>query len=181
MPPLNIAIIGAGPGGLTTALALQKAGHKVDVFERSSFTKARGFRIALGPNALRCLDGVGVTFEAMGARPLKNEIFHHGQNTEWFKTEDFEYVLPRYGYDWAVVNRDDLQRAMIKQASLTPTGMEKIDIHLSSEVTDVSIERKRISLKNGETWKGDMIVIANGVNVNHTHSSMIYCTAELIL
>lgn len=165
MPPLKIAVIGAGPGGLTSALALQKAGHKVDIFERSSFTTARGFRLALGPNALRCLDSVGVTWEAMGARPLKSEIFYHGENLEWFKTENFEYVLPRYEYDWAMVNRDDLQRAMVKQAGLTPEGLEKINIHLSSEVTEVSVEKAEIKLKNGEVWEGDMIVIANGVNV----------------
>ena len=38
---LNVLVIGAGMGGLTAALALQKAGHQVEVIDRSWGTTAK--------------------------------------------------------------------------------------------------------------------------------------------
>ena len=54
--PPNVAIIGAGPGGLASALLLAKSGVDVTVFERSSAVGGRnkvfdrdGFKFDLGP------------------------------------------------------------------------------------------------------------------------------------
>ncbi|KAF2118745.1 hypothetical protein BDV96DRAFT_642920 [Lophiotrema nucula] len=168
MAPLTVAIVGAGPGGLTAALALRNAGHKVDVFERSSFTKPGGFRLALGPNALRVLESVGVGIEAVGARSMHNEVFHNGETKEWTHNENFDYVKPKYGTDWVIVDRPAVQREQMKQASVTPAGLQQIDIHLSSEVAYIRPEEKRIVLKNEREHKADLIIIANGV-----HSTLV--------
>jgi phytoene desaturase len=52
----QIAIIGAGPGGLSSAILLAAAGFKVTVFEkmaavggRTSSIEEEGFRFDLGP------------------------------------------------------------------------------------------------------------------------------------
>ncbi|MGA0239903.1 MAG: FAD-dependent oxidoreductase, partial [Poseidonia sp.] len=52
----TVAIIGAGPGGLASALLLAKSGVNVTVFERSSAVGGRnkvfdrdGFKFDLGP------------------------------------------------------------------------------------------------------------------------------------
>lgn len=58
---LHIAIIGAGMGGLATALALAKRGFRhIDVFESASSLGFVGAGIQLAPNMARILDRLGV-------------------------------------------------------------------------------------------------------------------------
>lgn len=58
---LQIAILGAGMGGLTCALALAKRGFKnIDVYENAHDLGFVGAGIQLAPNMARVLDGLGV-------------------------------------------------------------------------------------------------------------------------
>jgi salicylate hydroxylase len=47
---LNIAIIGAGLGGLSTALSLRRAGHNITIYERSSFAEKIGAGLSTASN-----------------------------------------------------------------------------------------------------------------------------------
>ena len=58
--PLRIVIVGAGIGGLALALALRRRGLTAAVFERAPTLRPAGAGIALGPNAMVLLDGLGV-------------------------------------------------------------------------------------------------------------------------
>jgi salicylate hydroxylase len=58
---LQIAILGAGMGGLTTALALAQRGFKnIDVYENAHDLGFVGAGIQLAPNMARVLDNLGV-------------------------------------------------------------------------------------------------------------------------
>ena len=58
---LKIAIIGAGMGGLTTALALAQRGFKnIDVYENAHDLGFVGAGIQLAANMARVLDNLGV-------------------------------------------------------------------------------------------------------------------------
>jgi 2-polyprenyl-6-methoxyphenol hydroxylase-like FAD-dependent oxidoreductase len=67
---LNIAIAGAGPGGLAAALALQRQGHKVVVYEQFEKPKPIGSGLILQPTGLGVLDwlGLGDRMRGLGAR-----------------------------------------------------------------------------------------------------------------
>jgi salicylate hydroxylase len=57
---LQIAIVGAGIGGLTAALALRARGLKVTVFERALSPRELGAGISIHPNAARLLKRIGL-------------------------------------------------------------------------------------------------------------------------
>src|SRR5215469_15948419 len=52
-------VIGAGIGGLASAVALCAAGWDVTVCERAPVVEPVGSRLALAPNGLRALDAIG--------------------------------------------------------------------------------------------------------------------------
>ncbi|MBX3531061.1 MAG: FAD-dependent monooxygenase [Rhizobiaceae bacterium] len=70
MRKLDIAIAGAGPAGLASALFLHRAGHRVTVFERFDAPKPLGSGLILQPTGLAVLARLGLRgkIEALGSR-----------------------------------------------------------------------------------------------------------------
>ena len=71
-PSLEIAVIGAGIGGLTAAVALRQAGFDVDVYEQAPKLTEVGGGINIGPNAARILYrlGLGEALDREAVRPI---------------------------------------------------------------------------------------------------------------
>ena len=67
---LDIAIAGAGPAGLPTALYLKRAGHNVTIFERFEEPKPVGSGLILQPTGLSVLADLGLLDDilALGSR-----------------------------------------------------------------------------------------------------------------
>ncbi|ESY49512.1 glutamate synthase [Mesorhizobium sp. LNJC380A00] len=67
---LDIAIAGAGPAGLATALYLKRAGHNVTIFERFEEPKPVGSGLILQPTGLSVLADLGLLDDilALGSR-----------------------------------------------------------------------------------------------------------------
>src|SRR4051812_35862139 len=70
--PRSIAIVGAGVGGLATALSLLRAGLDVHVFEQAREVSEVGAGVQISPNAARILHGLGLAgaLDRIGVRPL---------------------------------------------------------------------------------------------------------------
>ena len=60
MPGLTLAVVGAGIGGLTAALALARKGHRVTLIERRTGFSEVGAGLQLSPNASRILIDLGL-------------------------------------------------------------------------------------------------------------------------
>ncbi|CAG8048892.1 unnamed protein product [Penicillium olsonii] len=71
--PLQVAIIGAGLGGLAAAVSLRRQGHLVTVYERYDFAGEVGASLSAASNGSRFLEEWGV--DVKGAKPDYNN-FH---------------------------------------------------------------------------------------------------------
>ena len=88
--PLKILIVGAGLVGLSSAIALAREGHDVQVFEKSRFTSEVGAAFHILPTAWKVLrDEWKLDVESM--RPVVNSIWRF-LDSETLETTGVQYV-----------------------------------------------------------------------------------------
>jgi len=113
----RVLIIGAGPGGLATALLLAKAGKAVTIFEkaaqvggRTSAIEGQGFRFDLGPTFFLYPQILDEIFAEVG-RDLRHEVP--------MKRLDPQYRLV-FGAGGELLCTSDLERMVAEVAKLAP-------------------------------------------------------------
>ncbi|NUT60656.1 FAD-dependent monooxygenase [Herbaspirillum sp. C9C3] len=110
----KIGILGAGIGGLTAAIALQRAGHEVVVYEQSRQFLRVGADINLTPNAVRALDGLGIgeAVRRTAARPTHriSRTWNTGEETSRLAMGDT--AEQKYGAPQLTIHRADLLAAL---------------------------------------------------------------------
>ena len=78
MKALNVVIVGAGIGGLTHALCLSRAGHRVTILEANPSAEFFGAGIQISPNATKVLQSIGLGPElARAANVPEYASFRH--------------------------------------------------------------------------------------------------------
>lgn len=108
---MNIAIVGAGVGGLVSAVALQRRGHAVTVFERAVSPGAIGAGLSLFANAADALKAVGLgdVIKAITSREVIS--YRTGQRTptgRWLTV-----VRPEATASLRVVHRQELHQQLL--------------------------------------------------------------------
>ena len=72
MPPLDIAVVGCGPGGLAAALLLRRDGHRVRLFERFDAPRPIGSGLMIQPSGQAVLRELGLD-RALASRSARIE------------------------------------------------------------------------------------------------------------
>jgi 5-methylphenazine-1-carboxylate 1-monooxygenase len=121
---IDIAIIGGGIGGLTTALALQQRGLDCTVFESVDAIRPLGVGINLLPHSVRVLSALGLQ-PALAATAIETGSLsfynRHGQLV-WSEPRG---LAAGYAYPQFSIHRGELQMLLLEAANrrLGPTGI----------------------------------------------------------
>ena len=121
VPARTVIIAGAGIGGLSAALALERSGFRVVVFEEAAELADIGAGIQLSPNATRVLLtlGLGERLKPHVVTPSEVRIqTGAGENLARVPLGDF--AAQRYGAPYWVIHRGDLQSALVDAVRATP-------------------------------------------------------------
>jgi salicylate hydroxylase len=111
---LPIAIIGAGLGGLTAALALQSAGFRPRIFEQATVLGDVGAGISMTPNATKGLESLGLgTALASVAMVPPQQIVCDGLTGNTLRIIDRSDVRERYGAAYYMLHRADLHALLV--------------------------------------------------------------------
>jgi 2-polyprenyl-6-methoxyphenol hydroxylase-like FAD-dependent oxidoreductase len=105
--PKTFAIIGGGIGGLTTAIALQREGCDVRVYEAAPMFKAIGAGIVLAANALKAFREIGIEEEILSAGKELKRFAIRNTIGGYLNTTEAERINKKYG----LVNTLTLHRA----------------------------------------------------------------------
>ena len=159
---LNIAIIGAGMGGLAAAAGLRKMGQQVTVYEQARQFSRLGAGIQIGCNAMHVLRGLGLE-----ARLRADTFYPRSWNNRDWKTGEILFDMlfgqpaeDKYGAPYLLAHRGDLHAAL---ASAVPDEIVRLNHRLTG------IEQKadgavRLIFEGGTTIDADAVVAADGVN-----------------
>lgn len=157
----RIAIIGAGIGGLTAALALQQAGLKVVVLEQAPALGDVGAGISLTPNAAKGLIALGLHkgLERFGQAIPLQEV-REGTTGRLLMTIDRSKVQERYGAAYYMIHRADLHALLVEAVR----AHDREAICVGHKLTGMAVAAGAVALKfNQETVRHcDVLVAADG-------------------
>lgn len=128
---MRIAIVGAGIGGLSAAVGLQKAGAQVTVFEKAAEVRAGGSGLSVFANGLRALEALGLGPQFAEITDKQAESFVAGQRRpdgRWIARLPTESVG-----ELRIVDRAELHRVLLD-------ALDEGTVRTLAEVTSASID-----------------------------------------
>ncbi len=168
MKKVKVLVIGAGIGGLTTALYLHQKGFEVSVYESARSIKALGVGINLLPHAVRVLTKLELQEKLHPMAVATRELIYFNKYGKKIWQE------PRgcyAGYHWPQfsLHRGTFQMLLLKEAE---KRLGKHNIHTGHYLqycvnNDHGVEATFINKKTGEviaSAAGDLLIGADGIH-----------------
>ncbi|ELZ04238.1 FAD-dependent oxidoreductase [Natrialba aegyptia] len=154
----DIAIVGGGICGLTTALALEQRGWAPTVYETASEFRPIGAGILLQTNALLILDRLGIADRVRESGvPLEDSSIRsaNGQVLTRFDLDRVERA--DFGYGFVAIHRAELQRILLEELDAeVRTGMA------CKAVTDTDTPAVRFT--DGTHIEPDILIGTDGID-----------------
>lgn len=159
---LPVLIAGGGIGGLSTAIALGRAGIDAKVLERSTFAEDSGAGIQLGPNATRILRGLGVldVLLPQAFRPEAVWLFDGLSGRRLATVPLGDHAEHRYGAPYLTLHRADLHAGLRAAAEATApvsltSGFDVSGIQAGEGITIANLD--------GAKLEGSSLIGADGL------------------
>ncbi|HEY2581588.1 MAG TPA: flavin-dependent oxidoreductase [Mucilaginibacter sp.] len=165
---MKILIVGAGIGGLTTALSLHKAGFEVHVYESSAEIKALGVGINILPHAIRVLTNLNLLDELLKVAVPTSELCYFNK----FGQRIWQEPRGKFaGYNWPQlsIHRGALQMVLLNAVK---AAIGENHIHTSHHLQYCENKRDKVSAtfvvkdtnEIAATVEGDLLIGADGIH-----------------
>jgi 2-polyprenyl-6-methoxyphenol hydroxylase-like FAD-dependent oxidoreductase len=149
---MRAVVIGGGIVGLTSGLALRRAGIEVVICERAPEIRAAGAGLGLWANALAVFDELGIG-EQVRAIGKPSEMYFHDPagrllDTPEFGVEDHQYLL--------------VHRAKLTDLLADAVGRENIRLATAFDAYDEHEDHVTVRFSDGGKENADVLVGADG-------------------
>ncbi len=158
---MKVAVIGAGLGGLTAALALQSKGLDVTVYEQAAAIREVGAGIQLSPNAMHVFAQLGLdaAIKKIAFEPDAHVVRSWKTGAVISQTNMKGVYQDTYGAGYFGMHRADLQSIL---AGALPServvlGKKCVDLAMSDEDC-------RLTFDDGTDARCDVVVGADGIH-----------------
>lgn len=160
---MDIAIIGAGLGGLAAAATLLQAGHQVRVYEQAAELGEVGAGIQMSANAMKVLDRLGLR-EQLAPVAVRPEAFEFRR----FDSGEMLHTIPlgaaheqRHGAPYFQLHRADLHAALLGAVR----AMDPSAVVLNARAAFMQERSDSVSVifEDGRQSDGDLLVGADGI------------------
>lgn len=155
-----ILIIGAGIGGLATALALQQAGFGVRVFEQAKQIREVGAGLTLWPNAVRVLQELGLAglVQQLAKPPTSTQAGFYTMQGKQLVQLPPQAVEEQCGGPTIAIHRAELQAALRERLTPETLVLDRQLIDLEQDTTGVTA-----CFARDERVRGSLLIGADGI------------------
>ena len=158
MTDFRIAVVGAGIGGLFAAVACQKAGFPVTVFEQAEKIEPLGASLSLWPNAMQCIANLGLAQPVQDQGALIAQLAIRGIDQRPYFTLPLQPIYNRLEQSGYCIRRAALHSILLD--ALSP-GSLKLGYQVNDMLTHPG--QTELSFANHETHRFDLVIAADGI------------------
>lgn len=152
-------IIGAGIGGLCTAIALRKVGYSVRIFERSLEIRGLSAGMSLWSNAMWALYVLGLSDEVLRLGSVVDITRTQTAEGELLSDVHIGEISRRLGVPSVCIHRGDFHQILLG-------AVPKESISTGMTCTGVAQDESSVTaiFENGELYRGDLVIAADGIH-----------------
>ncbi len=156
---MNIAIVGAGIGGLTTAIALRKKGFNITVFEQALEIKAVGAGIIMAHNANQVFQHLGLYEQVRDAGHPLTELIIANEKQQTISAVHVAGFNKQYNTVTTAIRRSALHHILMAQ-------LQSEIIRTGHQLTSFTQRDHKVEIRfsNNETGLFDLLIGADGIN-----------------
>ncbi|MDA3320714.1 Putative flavoprotein monooxygenase acting on aromatic compound [Acinetobacter baumannii] len=157
---MNVVIIGAGMGGLTTGIALKKFGHQVRIFEQTEKILPVGAAISLWSNGVKCLNYLGLTdkIAKLGGQ-MDDLAYVDGLTGDVMTQFSLRPLIEEVGQRPYPVARADLQNMLMDEFGRDQIYLGKKMVSLEDKTDFVEVH-----FADGSSTQADLLIGADGTH-----------------
>ncbi|KAJ7106755.1 hypothetical protein C8R44DRAFT_805767 [Mycena epipterygia] len=155
---LNVSIVGAGLAGLAAAIALRRAGHRVQIFDSAHDISEIGAAIVVPRNGARVLEHFGYDKQNLHGVESGGQIIFDAISGEQ-RSNSYNTVK---GTPTVMCHRSDLH-SELKRLALGPGDGPPAVLHLSTKVVDCDTDAGLLELADGQSVQSDLVLGADGI------------------
>lgn len=156
---MKINIIGAGIGGLTTAIALKKKGHQVELYDAAAALRPIGAGIIMASNAMQIARRLGFADEIAQAGNVLDHFGVADHEGRFLQMMDIQSIRAKFGEPSVAIHRGQLQQVLLQQLPNTPIHVNK---RLQS-VQQLSGGKVLAFFEDGSQAESDVLIGADGL------------------
>jgi len=159
---MNVIIVGAGIGGLVSALCLDAKGHKVKIYEQAEILSELGAGIQLSPNATKVLNYLGLfkDLEPYIFEPNSFQFLNFSTGKVISERKLGEAIKKDFNSPNYDIHRADLQRVLLNKIKV-----KNIDILSNMKVTNVGNNKNSAFIEvDGKEIQADLVIGADGIH-----------------
>ena len=165
-----VLVLGAGIGGLATALACSQQQIPTVIWEKSLDFKELGAGIQLGPNATKVLGQLGLAqdLKALASVPQKLVFYNAKNGSTIFQRELASKIEQQFGAPYYTIARADLHELLLSKVQ----NNSWCEIHTAQSLESLFIDSQNPSLVQANNTSGTSLKVSAVIGVDGARSAI---------
>ncbi|KAF9405102.1 hypothetical protein BGZ94_003762 [Podila epigama] len=155
----KVLIVGAGLGGITLGILLEKAGVPYEIYEQASIIKPIGSAISLTAGVLPMMRQIGIYDDVLKNSKIATCSKLYNDKRQEFTTVDWSFAKDLTGYDTYIIARPIFYSMLLRQIPLHK-------IHYGRKVLGIQQNDSGVTIfcSDNRSYFGNILIGADGAS-----------------